>query len=112
MKQIYVVFFCVLQRDSLAAYNEATANATKTPQIVIEPPTIGSQSDMAKATVNENLSNCEAKNHTSAADEEDTALTVGMLQQENRHLCVLRMLHICLIAVLTIQRDFFLNPLA
>jgi hypothetical protein len=64
----------------LAAYNEATANATKTPQIVIEPPTIGSQSDMAKAGANENLSNPEAKNHTGGADEEDTALTVGMFE--------------------------------
>jgi hypothetical protein len=64
----------------LAAYNEATANATKTPQIVIEPPAIGCQSDMPKAGVNEKLNNCGTKNHTSGADEEDTALTVGMFQ--------------------------------
>jgi hypothetical protein len=64
----------------LAAYNEATASATKTPQIVIEPPALGSQSDMAKTGVNENLSNCEAKNHTGGADEEDTTLAVGMFE--------------------------------
>jgi hypothetical protein len=74
------LFFCFMQRDSLAAYNEATANATKTPQIVIEPPTIGSQSDIAKAGINENLNNSEAKNHTGGADEEDTALTAGMFE--------------------------------
>jgi hypothetical protein len=61
----------------LAAYNEATAKATKAPQIVIEPPTIGSQSDVPKTGVNENLNNCEVKNHSGAADEDETALTVG-----------------------------------
>jgi hypothetical protein len=70
--------FCSTQRDSLAAYNEATANATKAPQIVIEPPTIGNQSDIPEAGINEDLTNCEAKNHTSCAVEDDTALTVGM----------------------------------
>ncbi|XP_069703261.1 constitutive coactivator of PPAR-gamma-like protein 1 homolog isoform X1 [Periplaneta americana] len=63
------------ERDSLAAYNEATANATKAPQIVIEPPAIGGQGDVSKTTVNE-LNDCDAKNHT--GEEEDTALTVGM----------------------------------
>jgi len=65
------------QRDSLAAYNEATAKATKTPQIVIEPPTVGSQSDAPKTNVNENLNNCEVKNHSGAADEDEMALSVG-----------------------------------
>jgi hypothetical protein len=55
----------------LAAYNEATANASRAPQIVIEPPTIGSQSDVPKTGVNQDL------NHY---DENDTALTVGMFK--------------------------------
>jgi len=66
------------ERDSLAAYNEATAKATKAPQIVIEPPTIGSQSDAPKTNINENLNNCEVKNHSGAADEDEMALSVGM----------------------------------
>lgn len=61
----------------MAAYNEATAKATKAPQIVIEPPTIGSQSDAPKTNVNENLNNCEVKNHSGAADEDEMALSVG-----------------------------------
>jgi hypothetical protein len=64
----------------LAAYNEATANASKAPQIVIEPPTIGSQSDMPKTGVNQDLNNCEVKNHTGGTEEDDTALTVGMFR--------------------------------
>jgi hypothetical protein len=88
---IFKHLFSFIQRDSLAAYNEATANASNTPQIVIEPPTVGGQGDITKTGVNENLSNCEAKNHTGGANEEDTAITVGMFQQENLKLCVLYM---------------------
>jgi hypothetical protein len=73
-------YFYFTQRDSLAAYNEATANATKTPQIVIEPPTVGNQSDMPQTGIYQDLNNCEAKNHTGGGDEDDTSLTVGMFQ--------------------------------
>ena len=61
------------QRDSLAAYNEATAKASKAPQIVIDPPTIGSQNDAPKTNVN----HCEVKNHSGAAEEDEIALSVG-----------------------------------
>ncbi|KAJ9598878.1 hypothetical protein L9F63_026588 [Diploptera punctata] len=66
------------ERDSLAAYKEATANATKAPQIVIEPPVIGGHSDPSKTSLNEDdLDNCETKNHNSA-DDDDAALSVGI----------------------------------
>jgi hypothetical protein len=80
------------QRDSLAAYNEATAKATKAPQIVIEPPTIGSQSDAPKTNINENLNNCEVKNHTGAADEDEMALSVGKFLSATLFLTVCKLL--------------------
>jgi len=72
----------------LAAYNEATAKATKAPQIVIEPPTIGSQSDAPKT----NLNHCEIKNHSGAAEEDEMALSVGMLLLASLCLTVFKLL--------------------
>jgi len=80
------------QRDSLAAYNEATAKATKAPQIVIEPPTIGSQSDAPKTNVNENVNHCEVKNHSGAAEEDEMALSGGKFLSASLCLTVFKLL--------------------
>ncbi|PSN37579.1 hypothetical protein C0J52_15967 [Blattella germanica] len=66
------------ERDSLALYKEATANATKAPQIVIEPPGVGGQGDVPKSALNEDLDACDTKNHTGGVDDDDASLTVGM----------------------------------
>lgn len=76
----------------MAAYNEATAKATKAPQIVIEPPTIGSQGDAPKTNANENLNNCEVKNHSGAADEDEMALSVGKFLSATLYLTVYKLL--------------------
>ena len=58
----------------MAAYNEATAKATKAPQIVIEPPVLGGQGDASKSAVNnDELSNCK----TSSVEDEEAAFPVG-----------------------------------